>query len=331
MPLGKSHIDRMLTNVSVSYQQPKFIAERVYLPFPSDKQSDLYPVYGTEQYNLVDDDRAPGTEAKSGPSWRYSTTPFYCGGHARKDSVPGEKNENQDPPLNLTMTSTKVLTRQVGLRQEVNLVNKIKNDLTGTSLVNLGAAGGGLNTPWNNDANDPITMILQQKDIVASACGEAPNVLALGAKDWTAVRNNAKVKSRITGAPNLAASLVSLAQFAELCELDEVIVGRAQYNSANAGQAASLSYIWDTIALLFVRPESPGLETMSLGYQPMWTKALGTMTGLEQVPGIDGIGNQFVEQYWWQPKKSWEIEVHKYYDQNTVAAAAGCLFTGVRG
>jgi hypothetical protein len=63
----------------------------------------------------------------------------------------------------------------------------------------------------------------------------------------------------------------------------------------------------------------------------MWTNALGTMAGLKNVPGIDGIGNQFVEQYWWQPTKTWELEVHKYYGQITVAAAAGCLFTGCLG
>jgi hypothetical protein len=319
----------MLTNVSVGLQDQEYICEQVYLPLPVDKQSDLYDIYGTDQYNLVDDTRAAGTEARRGPSWRISTQPYYCGGHARKDGVPAEKNANQDPPLNLTMDTTTVLKRQILLRQEYNLVQQLATDLTGNSVINLGA--GGTNVPWNNNANDPVAKIRTQMDLIGQYCGVRPNVLAIGQPLWTSVRQNTKVTGLITGAPQLPNARVTPAQFAELCELDEVIVGRAVYNSANADQAASLQYVWGANALLFVRPKAPGLRTVALGYQPQWTNALGTMAGLKEVPGIDGIGNEFVEQYWWQPTKEWIIEVHKYYAQTTVAATAGCLFTNGNG
>jgi hypothetical protein len=329
VPLGTVHINRMLTNVSIGLVDQQFISEQVYLPLPVDKQSDLYEIYDGMQYNAFDDTRAPGTEAKRGPSWRISTQPFYCGGHARKDGVPAEKNANQDPPLNLTMDTTTILKRQIMLRQELNLVTQITADMAAAQTVNLGA--GGLNVPWNNNANDPVALIRTKMDAIGQACGVRPNVLAIGQPLWTSVRQNTKVTGLITGAPQLPNARVTPAQFAELCELDEILIGRAVYNTANAGQPASLSYVWGANAVLFVRPPAPGLRTLALGYQPQWTKALGTMAGLEQVPGIDGIGNEFVEQYWWQPTKEWIIEAHKYYAQTTVAATAGLIFTNGNG
>jgi hypothetical protein len=321
MLTGRVHIDAALSNLSIAYQNSQNIARKIFLPFPVDHKSDRVWKYGQEIFLAEDDARAAGAEAKD-TSWTLTDIGYACGGHALRDKIARDKDNNADPALNLIADSTTILTAKGSLNEEIAMVGAVVAGMTG---ANVSAQN---NAPWNSPDVDPYRILKQAIDTVTLASGTPPNVLAISQPVWTAIRTNPNIVGLVTGAPQLPNARVSLAQFAELLELDEVIVGRAVYNTT---LGATKSFVWGQKALLFYRPQNPGLRTLALGYTPVWIKALASVTGLEKIPGMDGQGDQFVQQYYWEPELSDYVVVHRYYAQMLVASECGILFTGCLG
>jgi hypothetical protein len=318
---GLVHIDAALTNISIAYKNAQNIIRQVLLPFPSTKKSDVVWKYGQELFLSEDDTRAAGAEAKD-TTWALSTVNFQCGGHALRDRIPRDTENNADPALNLIADSTTVLTAKAQLNEEINGVAALVAAMTGASVSNIYAS------PWNSNTYNPYTVLRAAIDTITLACGTAPNCLALSAPVWTAIRTNTNVTGLITGAPQLPNVKITLAQFAELLELDEVVVGRTVYNTV---PGATKTFVWGQKALLFYRAPNPGLRQLALGYTPLWTNALASVTGLKSIPGMDGQGDTFVQQYYWEPEICDYVVVHRYYDQEIWAPECGILYTGCLG
>lgn len=313
MPEGTFHFDQALTNLSVAYRNQALMADRVFPAVGVDKQSDKYFVHGKQNFDVRDDRRSAGSEARES-RWALSDDSFFCEGHALKDYVARETQANQDIPLDLLADTTEVLTDQILLNREDALVTALVAGMTGASVVDLAAV------KWDADANNPIKKVRAEKENVAKRVGVMPNVLLLSQPVFTAVRQNSTVVNLITGAQSAEQALVSAAQLAGLLELDEVLVAAGVKNTANPLQAASLDWIWGKRALLFYRPPNPGRKTLSLGYTFRWNRALQAMG----VAG--GAGGQGVERYYWQPRKADVVEVHDYYDLKIVDKDVGALF-----
>ncbi|KKK62579.1 hypothetical protein LCGC14_3002900, partial [marine sediment metagenome] len=81
---------------------------------------------------------------------------------------------------------------------------------------------------------------------------------------------------------------------------------------AEGQSTLTTDWIWGKYALLFYRPPSPGLRTVSLGYHFMWRAGeLGSLV-------YRGRNDKAHSDY---------IEVMKHYDQKIVAVDAGILFS----
>jgi hypothetical protein len=324
VPTGLVHVDAAQTNLSLSYKNNNNIIRKVLPPFPSEHKSNVIWKYGQELFLSEDDTRAAGAEAKD-TTWSLTTVNFMCGGHALKDKIARDTENNADPALNLIADSTTLLTAKSSLNEEINGVAVILAAMNTAGYVS-DQSGAGL--PWNMPDNNPYITLKAQIDATTLACGTPPNVLALSAPVWTAIRTNPQITGLITGAPNVTNARVTLDQFAELLELDEVVIGRDVYNTV---LGATKQFVWGQKALLFYRAPNPGLRTLSLGYTPVWTNALAAVTGLKSIPGMDGQGDQFVQQYFWEPEVSDYIVVHRYYDQELWMPECGMLYTGCLG
>ena len=317
MPTGVVHIDRALTNISLSASADQnLIAERVLLPCPVDDPSDKLYKYGEEIFLTEEDARAPGAQPNE-TTWKVTSVSYATKGHALEHGVPRDKKNAADPALSLLADTTRILTAKGRLNMEVNCVAALVAAMTGASAVDCAAA------KWSSADVNPLYVLKAYIDTITLACGQPPNVLMLSQPVATAVRTNPQVVGLITGAAALAGSKVSMAQIADWLELDEVLVGRAVSKTTPGGTKA---FVWGTKAMLFYRPPAPGLLTLALGYTMKWQKALAAVTGLEAIPGMEGVGPQFVQQYWWEPTLSDVVVVHNYYDQAVYAAECGILF-----
>ncbi len=305
---GTINFDQALSQLSVAYKNAELVGERVFAPVPVDRQADRYFIHGMDAFRVREDLRAPGDEAKIS-RWMLSDAAYYCDGHALKDFVPRENNQNADPQLDLINDTTEVLTDQILLGQEVAVVATLLAGMTGASLASQVA------TPWNNNANDPVALIRAQAAVIAMRTGRRPNQFVCSRSVWNAIQNNTNVTGRITGAAKLSDAVVTPELFAALIEVEEVIVAGAVRDTAAEGQAPVMAYVWANNALLQYKAPAPGRKTLSLGYNFTWAKAFG-------------VGQpQFVNRYYSNERLSDVVEVHKYYDPRIVAAAAGVLFT----
>jgi hypothetical protein len=300
--LGQLHIERALTNVSVAYKNGDFVAAKIFPEVPVEKQADKYFVYGMERFQPSDDARRPGAVANE-INWGLSNDAYYCDGHALKDIIPDEFRKGADEAVDLEVDSTETTTDKILLNREVNLVAALA---AGMTPVDLNAV------KWSADANDPVKVIDTYKETVAKAIGKTPNILTMSRPVFRAIRNNALVKARISGAQGLDASHITAQQLASVLEVDELIVAEAVKATSKEGQATTMDYIWGTYALLSYRPPSPGRRTVSLGYHFVWNI---------------GIQGALVKKYRSEERSGDTIEVQRYYDQKIVAAGAGVLFS----
>jgi hypothetical protein len=312
---GIFRYDQLLSDLSLKYSNIDFVANRVFPALPRDLKSGKFAIFGPENLTPQEDLRAPGDEAKIA-RWSVGTPgSYYCDGHAMKDKVNREDQEDVGPNFDLIQETTLNLTERAQLNKEVALVTKLAAGMTGSSLA------AQTSTPWDDDDEDPLAIIKAQKLVIALRTGKIPNIFVASAPVWSAISLNANIRGLITGAGTLPAALITPEMFARLLEVDEVIVAGAVKNTAIEGQPASNAWVWGETALLAVRAPTPGQRMVSLGYTFQWRKAMNVLTG-GSAAGFAGV-----ERYYWQPNKADFIEVHEYYDLNIVGAAAGVLFT----
>jgi len=304
--LGASnlHVDSALTNVSVMYRNGKFVADQVFPELPVDKQSNKYFTYGIDNLRVDEDERRPGAVSNK-IDWGLSPNPYYCDGHALHTPMPDEWRGNADQAIDLDTDMTIALTDKILLAREVNVASAVA---AGATTVDQSG------TKWDVDTNDPVKIIDTQKETIAQATGQKPNSMLLSRPVFRGLRNNALVKQRISGALNgIGGSLITAEALATVLEIDNLIIGEAVKVTSNEGQAVTSSYVWGKNALLFYRPPSPGLRTISLGYLFTWT--VGRMSALVYKGRLPDL------------EHSDYIEVMRYYDPRVVAAAAGIWLT----
>ena len=93
---------------------------------------------------------------------------------------------------------------------------------------------------WSDYTNsDPVDAMLESIDGLLVR----PNKLVLGRAVWTKLRKHPKVITKVLGASNTS-GLVTLQQFAEALELEQVLIGSSFLNSAKKGQTGTFAEVW---------------------------------------------------------------------------------------
>lgn len=104
------------------------------------------------------------------------------------------------------------------------------------------------NAQWSHADSDPVEDIVEamEKPLVT------PNVLVVGVEVWTKLRRHPKIVSAVLGNSGTS-GVVSRAAFAELFELDDVLVGSARVNTSKNPASPTLARAWGKHALLIHR------------------------------------------------------------------------------
>ena len=102
-------------------------------------------------------------------------------------------------------------------------------------------------------------------------------------------------------------ALVTDAILAELFEFDEILDGKALYNTAVEGETRVLNYIWGNNVILAVKPASMGVKVLSSG-------CIFRMKGY-----------RLTETWRQQPESSDYIRVRDFYQPKCISTLAGFL------
>lgn len=169
-------------------------------------------------------------------------------------------------PVSPQALSTMMLTGLVQLDREIRVAGTVfaTGSYAGANQATLSGT-----SQWSDRVNsDPLNAITTAMDIPLVR----PNKMVIGQLAWTQLRMHPKLVQAI-GRSAQTAGYASLQQIAELLELQEILVGRAFYNTAKKGQAPSYVRAWGKhCSLLNIDSLAAQLGQPTFG----WTAQFGT-------------------------------------------------------
>ena len=304
------HVDAVLTNMSVAYQQEAyaFVANRAFPVVNVAKQTDKYFTYS--QADFMRDQvqrRADGTES-AGTGYSLSTASYSCDVFALHKDIGDQTRANSDNPLNPDMDATRFLSQQMLIRQEVQWAA----DAFTTSIWGTDATPSPL---WDAASSTPIADVETAKNTVLTNTGYVPNTVILSYKAFSALVDNADIVDRIkyTSQDSVTEELL-----ARVFNVDRVLVMASVYNSAQEGATASYSQVGDKDVLVCYTPSAPGLMVPSAGYTMNWS---GVSAGLGTSSAIS--------RYRMDTLRADRIEIEAAFDFKIVSSALGYFLSNV--
>ena len=303
-------VDPVLSNLLVGYIQAdtRFVADKVFPLVQVATQGFTYYTF-TKKYWFLDEmkARAPGTDfARGGFGVSSSTGSAQLWG--LEYMIPVEAERNNQTGVTLQQTGLRWLAQQSLIRRE----RAFAADFMTTSV--WGTDDNNATTDWDDfTTGDPFNDVLTAKRTIANATGQDPNTMVLGYIVDVALQNHPDIIDRIkhvqiAGPGNVRNALQSL------FDVGNYTVGKATYNSANEGQAATMAAIIDDDCLVAYVSPSPGVFEASAGFTFAWD---------------GGGGGGQVGTYHEDKTKSDVLQNSEAWDQKLVASDVGYFFADV--
>ncbi|MHC4504908.1 MAG: hypothetical protein ACYTFI_16515, partial [Planctomycetota bacterium] len=142
------HVDGLLTNASIAYVNPNFIADEIFPRVGVRKRSGLIPKF-SKDYWFRDGMklRGPGTAAEEVGWVVDNTDTYYAHRYSLKHGIPDEVRDNQDDPYNQEQEAVKLLSQQAMIRRDRDFASSFF--ITGVWTTNKTTANF---TAWSNYA-----------------------------------------------------------------------------------------------------------------------------------------------------------------------------------
>lgn len=316
-----AHVDRALTNISVSYLQDAsaFIADKVFPIVPVKRQSDIFFTYNKGDFMRDEAQvRGAGTESAGGDYGVEASEPYYCRKHAFHKDVTPEERVNYDEPLDADKDATDFVTQKMLIRREMQWATKFfKDGVWGREISGADTAGENAAVKWSLATSNPIKDITEAAVKMASETGYKPNTLVLSPYAFNALKNHEDILDRIKYTQK---GIVTADLLATLFEVDHVYVAWSVVNSAAKGSADAVDFIMGKHALLCYSNPRPALRKPSAGYIFAWT-------GLE---GAGAYGNRIVRLPMDLLGLGTErIEGEMAFDTKVICRDMGVFFNGI--
>jgi len=293
------------------YLPHNIIADHIAPIVPVGKQSDHYTIFSRAEMLTVENTRrAPGTRANRITRSTTSET-YYAENYALADFITLEDKVNADP-----IFVQKLLNGRAGYITNKLLLdweNRVAAQVTNTANVGSSSA---VASAWTDHANStPLDELETALNVVEDTTGVRPNRIVFGSHAWRNVRRNDEIRNLIKGNNN-GGGYANVRQVAEILEVEQVLIGGAYKNTANAAQSEVLETVWGDNVLLHYTPMSPSMDDPAFMYSFRWQAA--------------GLPNMQAERHPYDSHtKSEDIEVGYYQDEKVTGAEYGFLLTAV--
>jgi len=250
---GSQHVNRVLQNISMKYQNNEYIADKVLKTLSVVKESDLINVFARD-FRLNDTLRQNRSRSNM-VSYGVSTTSYTLNEHALSDVVTDRDRQNSD--LNPDIDTTEFLTDKILMTQEKEVADLLFTTTTWGNSTTLTTA-----TSWayNTTTSAPIQNVLSATGVIIANSGKMPNTGVLGWKVFEALKENPNVYGRIQ---YVERAIITEQLLAAVFDLDNVYVGKAIYDASKEGDPAGQNtaiaetptFIWDSNALIcYINP-----------------------------------------------------------------------------
>jgi hypothetical protein len=307
---GTAYVDQALTDVSIRYSNPTFIAEQVFPILPVPKETGL--VFKFDKENL----RAPQTSLRGDYArservdYGLTTVPYGpLLEHSMEVPISQRLLDMYQAPLQPEINATETATEKILIEKELGLANYLgtAGNFAAAQKVTLSGTA-----QWSDYTNSkPFTDIQVGVSAVLVNSTKKPNTVVLGRQVYDQLVNHPNVTDRLKYTARATNEEITNA-IADLFGVQNVLIGEAVYNSAVEGAADSLGYIWGKNAyLLYVTP-SPAVESVSAGYH------------------LTLADKKFVDKWYEQAIKTEFVRANDFYTRFVMAAECiYCIYNAV--
>jgi hypothetical protein len=295
-----SYNNPLLSNVSVRYNNPEYIADQVFPIITVPKRTGNYFVYDKENLRVPVETRRAGLSRANRVD--FNTTKASYGpltGRALEQGVDEDLlKEAQDPLAPLTDATMNVADKML-LQREQDLANMIFSTSNVTNNTTISGTNQWNNLSTSNPLQDVQSAILSMKQNT-----QTPNTMIMGYQVWTQLINHPVFQDRIKYSQ---LGVLTLELAARLFNVQRIIVGETIVNTAVEGQTDSLGFVWGkSVVLANIKP-TPGIRDVSFGYH------------------LTLAGEKFVDNWYEQALRGYFVRNNDYYDRKIIAQEAGYL------
>lgn len=306
------HVDALLTNMSIGYKNPAYIADTLFPQVQVRKQADIVPRYDRSHwFRSLAKLRAPATKSERSGFTVDKTMTYFCDRYSFGFEIPDDVRDNADEPYNMDRDGAEFVSDKMQLVRENNWVT----DFFTTGKWTTDKTGGVNFTVWSNyGASDPLGDVTTYKDTVEALIAREPNTLVIGKEVWSKLKWHPDLVDTIKYTQR---GQVSLDLAASLLELASIKVGTSLVTTTAEGTAeASVVYsrIWGKHGLLMYIVPNPSLMTPAAGYTFVWNRVPSAL--------------QYVKRMRDEEREVDIIEGNSYFDQKITAADAGLFLSG---
>jgi len=301
------HVDQLLTNISIAYQNGMYIADSIAPLVPVAKQSNIIPNYDQSHwFRNTAQLRAPGTQSERGWYAVSSTNTYFCRRFSFGFEIPDELRDNTDAPYDLDRDGTEFVTDKLLMYREVNAAATFFT----TSVWGADKVGGTDFVAWSTYAtSDPLVNLYAYMDEVEGRIGREANTLVLGKQTWVQLRWHPDLLDTIK---YVQVGVVTEQMLASLLGLNKLLIGRSIYTTSPEGTAeGSVTYtrIWGKHGLLLYVPEQASLLRPAACYTFAWNRVPNAISYIKRIRE--------------ESRELDVIEGNSYFDQKLTASRAG--------
>jgi hypothetical protein len=277
---GDVYVSSTLTNISVQFMlNSRYIAADVFPNVPVEAKSEAFVTYRrSDWFRAEAKPRAPATESAGG-GWRTARDSYVAEVYAFHKDIDDQTRANTRAPFNLERDAVNYVQNDLALTRETIWASEFfVTGVWGTDLAGVAAApGAGQFLQWNDANSDPIADIELQRLTMAAQTGMEPNVLVMGPRVMSALKQHPDFIDRIKYTQQ---GIITEQLVAALLGVDRILIPRAIINTGpetEEGLEANdiFDFVFGKHALLAYAAPSMGLNTVSAGATFSWTGYLG--------------------------------------------------------
>lgn len=249
------HVDRVLSNFSIAYQNDNFIGMRLFPMLSVGNRSDKYAKFSKRDRMNVPDDRIGFRSSANEVEQNFSYDNYSVSDYGLKEYTDYETIKNADDVLREMLGNTEFLNQQVAFAEESRIVTIAENS------ANYGATSASV-VKWDHaTGGDVITKILAAKAALWSGPSPTRLVGFTTLEVWNAgIINNPTLKALYAG---VREGLVTTDIVAAYFGLDEILIAEGRRDTANEGQTAAYGKMWSAdnfgIARVAINPTKKSL------------------------------------------------------------------------
>lgn len=323
MITGTIHVDRVLTNLSIKYDDFSdvvMIADKVCPLVPVNKQSDKYFVYGREYLKAQDLKKSPRGE--SAEMYRsLSTDSYFCDEYGIKDFITENDMINADEGQDPEADSVEALTDVIMLNHE-RAVATLFTDTDNYAATNKKALSG--TSQWSDQTNSTPYADIYDAKVQVRKSGRRANTMIAAYSVALALAEHPNTQEKLALETNERLSAELGDKWTSETGLPAKIKGLRLYvpsgvvDGAEDGATADIADIWGNNVWIghVTQKKTPSRKTISFALNFVWK--------------VKGLVRRVYK--WENPAKdvrgTW-VDVEEAFDVKVIAQSLGYLLSNV--